>query len=34
MWGFVVLAAIAGAVALALPPVHANLAWAGATSDD
>lgn len=34
LWGAVVLAALAGAGALALPPVSADVAWADAGSDD
>jgi predicted MFS family arabinose efflux permease len=34
LWGAVGLAAAAGAVAMFLPPVRAEVAWAGARSDD
>ncbi len=34
LWGAVVLAGLAGAVALILPPVSAEVSWAGAGGDD
>jgi hypothetical protein len=34
LWGAVVLATIAGVVALFLPPVTSAVSWAGAKGDD
>jgi hypothetical protein len=34
LWAAVVLAAIAGAVAIVLPPVTASVGWSGVKGDD
>jgi hypothetical protein len=34
LWGAVLLAAVAGAVALLLPPVTADVSWARARGDE